>query len=183
MRLPTPYAQISRGPRALRFYHGDAVELLGRFPSATVDLMITSPPYNLGVAYRTYDDGRPRAEYLRWTDEWIRAAARALAPEGALFLNVGAKPTDPWTALDVAQAARPHLQLQNLIHWIKSITIEADAAGARAGTRQPLFRRPTRARKRAGGGRARQLPSLDARERRAGQSPRHLRLGKRCSGW
>jgi site-specific DNA-methyltransferase (adenine-specific) len=49
-----------------------------------------------------------------------------------MFLNVGAKPTDPWTALDVAQAARPHLQLQNTLHWIKSIAIEKAAAGARA---------------------------------------------------
>jgi hypothetical protein len=37
-----------------------------------------------------------------------------------MFLNVGAKPTDPWTALDVAQAVRPHLRLQDPIHWIKS---------------------------------------------------------------
>ena len=56
------------------------------------------------------------------------------ARKGRLFLNVGSKPTEPWTALDVAQAARQHLQLQNLIHWIKSITMEAEAAGARAGT-------------------------------------------------
>ena len=49
--------------------------------------------------------------------------------DGSLFLNVGAKPTDPWTALDVAQAARPHLELQNIIHWIKSIAIEKALAG------------------------------------------------------
>ena len=60
--------------------------------------------------------------------------------DGSLFLNVGAKPTDPWTALDVAQAARPHLQLQNTIHWIKSIAIEKALAGTRAG----LDRRPGR---------------------------------------
>ena len=133
MRLPKPYAQISRGPRALRFYLGDAVDILRTFPAASIDLVVTSPPYNLGIRYRSYDDGRPRSEYLRWTDEWIRAVAAALSPKGSLFLNVGAKPTDPWTALDVAQAARAHLQLQNLIHWIKSITIEAGAAGTRSG--------------------------------------------------
>ena len=59
-------------------------------------------------------------------------------PAGSLFLNVGAKPTDPWTALDVAQAARPHLQLQNTIHWIKSIAIDRDAAGAGAGLTSDL---------------------------------------------
>ena len=57
---------------------------------------------------------------------------------GSLFLNVGAKPTEPWTALDVAQAARPHLRLQNILHWIKSIAIEAEAAGARAGLTEDL---------------------------------------------
>ena len=71
-------------------------------------------------------------EYLEWTGDWVSRAARALAADGSLFLNVGAKPTDPWTALDVAQAARPHLQLQNTIHWIKSIAIEKALAGARA---------------------------------------------------
>lgn len=132
MRFPKPYATLSRGARALRFYLGDSVEVLARLPAAGVGVIVTSPPYNLGISYRSYDDGRPRAEYLAWTGEWVKAAARVLAPDGSMFLNVGAKPTDPWTALDVAQAARPHLQLQNLIHWIKSITIEAEAAGARA---------------------------------------------------
>ena len=52
-----------------------------------------------------------------------------MAAAGSLFLNVGAKPTDPWTAIDIAQATRPHLQLQNTIHWIKSIAIEKSLAG------------------------------------------------------
>ena len=127
-----------RGPRALRFYLGDSLEVLRTFPQAAIDLVITSPPYNLGIQYRSYDDGRPRPEYLQWTSEWVGAVKRVLAPDGALFLNVGAKPTDPWTALDVAQTARQHLQLQNLIHWIKSITIEAEAAGARSGLANDL---------------------------------------------
>jgi site-specific DNA-methyltransferase (adenine-specific) len=138
LRLPKPYARLARGSQTFRFYLADSVELLSRFPSACVPIVVTSPPYNLGVRYRSYHEGRPRDEYLRWTGDWVKAIARVLAPEGSLFLNVGAKPTDPWTALDVAQAAREHLKLQNLIHWIKSITIEADAAGARAGLASDL---------------------------------------------
>jgi site-specific DNA-methyltransferase (adenine-specific) len=138
LRLPKPYAQFGRGPRALRFYLGDSVEVLRRFPEGVVNVVVTSPPYNLGIRYRSYDDGRPRAEYLEWTGQWIAAVARVLDASGSLFLNVGAKPTDPWTALDVAQTARRHLHLQNLIHWIKSITIEADAAGARSGLSEDL---------------------------------------------
>ena len=102
----------------------------------------SSPPRRttLAIDYRTYDDGMPRDEYLEWTGVWIEAAARVLAPDGSLFLNVGAKPTDPWTAMDVAQAARRHLQLQNTIHWIKSIAIDKDAAGAGAGLTRPRGR-------------------------------------------
>ena len=138
MRFPKPYALLSRGSRSRRFYLGDSVELLPKFPVGSVSVVVTSPPYNLGIQYRSYDDGRPRPEYLRWTSGWVKEVARVLATDGSMFLNVGAKPTDPWTALDVAQAARQHLSLQNLIHWIKSITIEAEAAGARTGLSDDL---------------------------------------------
>jgi site-specific DNA-methyltransferase (adenine-specific) len=136
--LPKPYADVRRGRSRLRFFHGDAVDILGALKTASVDAIVTSPPYNLGIRYRSYDDGRPRAEYLRWTAEWIQAAKQVLAPEGSLFLNVGAKPKDPWTALDVAQAVRPHLELQNIIHWVKSIAIEKALAGTRSGLTDDL---------------------------------------------
>jgi site-specific DNA-methyltransferase (adenine-specific) len=122
----------------LRFYHGDAIDILKAFGAGSIDAVVTSPPYNLGIQYRTYDDGLPRSEYLDWTGQWIKAARGALSDEGSLFLNVGSKPMDPWTALDVAQAARPHLELQNIIHWVKSIAIEKALAGARAGLEDDL---------------------------------------------
>ena len=54
-------------------------------------------------------------------------------PDGSLFLNVGAKPKDPWVAMDIAQAVRPHLQLQNTIHWVKSIVDRARRRGRGGG--------------------------------------------------
>ena len=137
-RFPKPHATLKSGRATFRFYLGDSVDLLGRFAADAISAIVTSPPYNLGIRYRTYDDTLPRDRYLAWTGEWISQAARALAPDGSLFLNVGAKPTDPWTALDVAQSARQHLQLQNTIHWIKSIAIEKSLAGARAGLQDDL---------------------------------------------
>jgi site-specific DNA-methyltransferase (adenine-specific) len=128
--LPEPYATLQVGRGTFRFYLGDSVDLLRALEPAAVSAIVTSPPYNLGVRYRSYADSLPRERYLEWTDAWINAVARVLARDGSLFLNVGAKPTDPWTALDVAQTARRHLTLQNTIHWIKSIAIDRDAAGA-----------------------------------------------------
>ena len=137
-RLPKAHTTIPAGRATFRFYLGDSLDVLGRLSQGAVSAIVTSPPYNLGIRYRTYDDTLPRDRYLAWTGEWIGHAARVLAPDGSLFLNVGAKPTDPWTALDVAQAARPHLQLQNTIHWIKSIAIEKALAGTRAGLQDDL---------------------------------------------
>jgi site-specific DNA-methyltransferase (adenine-specific) len=138
LRPVTPAFQLKTSRGTLRFYLGDCLEVLRSLTPGSISVIVTSPPYNLGVRYRTYDDTLPRDRYLAWTGEWIAAAAQALDPAGSLFLNVGAKPTDPWTALDVAQAARPHLRLQNTIHWIKSIAIDRDAAGASAGLTRDL---------------------------------------------
>jgi site-specific DNA-methyltransferase (adenine-specific) len=116
----------------------DCVDVFRQQKAQSVDVIVTSPPYNLGIEYNQYEDSLSREAYLSWTGTWIAAAARVLRPEGSLFLNVGAKPSEPWTALDVAQAARPHLRLQNVIHWIKSIAIDRDAAGTAAGLSRDL---------------------------------------------
>jgi site-specific DNA-methyltransferase (adenine-specific) len=128
--LPTPHTILDSRQGTLRFYLGDCLKVFAALPKGSLSVVVTSPPYNLGVQYRSYHDALPRARYLEWTGEWIKATRRALAEDGSLFLNVGAKPTDPWTGMEVAQAAREHLELQNTIHWIKSIAIDRDAAGA-----------------------------------------------------
>jgi site-specific DNA-methyltransferase (adenine-specific) len=136
--LLKPYASVDAGSAAGRFYLADCLAVFGQLPAASVDVIVTSPPYNLGIRYNRYQDTLSREDYLGWTNTWVAAAARVLRPDGSLFLNVGAKPTDPWTALDVAQAARAHLRLQNIVHWIKSIAIDRRSAGSAAGLSRDL---------------------------------------------
>jgi site-specific DNA-methyltransferase (adenine-specific) len=136
--LLKPHVNVPTGRTTARFYLADCVDVLRQLPTQSVDVIVTSPPYNLGIQYNRYQDAMPQADYLAWTDRWIQAAARVLRPDGSMFLNVGAKPTDPWTALDVAQAARSHLKLQNIIHWVKSFAIDKASAGAAAGLARDL---------------------------------------------
>jgi site-specific DNA-methyltransferase (adenine-specific) len=136
--LLKPYASVATGATVSRFYLADCLDVLGQLPAHSVDVIVTSPPYNLGIQYNRYQDTLSARDYLEWTNTWVTAAARVLRADGSLFLNVGAKPTDPWTALDVAQAARSHLRLQNIIHWIKSIAIDQASAGAAAGLTRDL---------------------------------------------
>jgi site-specific DNA-methyltransferase (adenine-specific) len=135
-RLPTVVP--TGADTTAEFHHGDCLEVFRQLEPGSVDVIVTSPPYNLGIAYNRYEDKLSTHDYLEWTNTWIAAAARVLAPDGSLFLNVGTRPSDPWTALDVAQAARSYLRLQNIIHWIKSIAIERASAGAAAGLTRDL---------------------------------------------
>jgi site-specific DNA-methyltransferase (adenine-specific) len=132
-RVQKPAAEFSLGKSRLRFYLGDSLAILPTLERGSVGVVVTSPPYNLGIKYRSYRDDLPRTDYLNWTDRWLRAVSEVTSPSGSLFLNVGAKPTDPWVPLEVAQVARRYFRLQNTIHWVKSIAIDREAAGLSAG--------------------------------------------------
>jgi site-specific DNA-methyltransferase (adenine-specific) len=121
------------GRARIRLYLGDCIEVLPSLEPGSMRVVVTSPPYNIGIRYRSYRDDMPRREYLNWTERWLRTVAAVVAPEASLFLNVGAKPTDPWIPLEVAQVARGHFLLQNTIHWVKSIAIDQDAVGTGVG--------------------------------------------------
>lgn len=98
----------------------------------SVDVMVTSPPYNLGVKYTHYDDTISRQEYLKWIGEWARAVKDILTDTGSLFLNIGSKPSDPWVPFEVLFELKKCFCLQNVIHWIKSIAIQKEDVGDNA---------------------------------------------------
>lgn len=103
---------------------GDCVAGMSPLAEASVDLIVTSPPYNLGIAYSKYSDRAERGSYLDWCVQWAAAVRRLLKPEGSLFLNVGAVPSNPMLPHELVLRLQKHFVLQNTIHWIKAITIE-----------------------------------------------------------
>ena len=62
--------------------------MLESLPRESVHLAITSPPYNLKVAYRDYTDDLAPEEYLRWLREVWKALLGVLVPGGRFVLNV-----------------------------------------------------------------------------------------------
>jgi site-specific DNA-methyltransferase (adenine-specific) len=102
----------------------DCVKGMARLPDEHVDLVVTSPPYNLGVVYGKYSDRENRSSYLDWCRKWTAAVSRILKPDGSFFLNIGAAPSNPMLPHEIVMELREKFVLQNTIHWIKSITIE-----------------------------------------------------------
>lgn len=98
-------------------------------PKECVDVVVTSPPYNIGINYSSYRDNKPHEEYLEWMSQVCEKIERVLKPDGSLFLNVGGTGSDPWVVMDVANVFRKHFVLQNNISWVKSISIGDETTG------------------------------------------------------
>jgi DNA modification methylase len=73
-----------------RIICGDAGEILSSFPDASVDMIITSPPYNFGHSYAQdpHDDTQEWNEYFRRLDIIWRECARILKVGGRIAINV-----------------------------------------------------------------------------------------------
>src|SRR5438034_1757253 len=102
----------------------DCVTGMASVPDQHLDLVVTSPPYNLGIRYRKFSDRQDRRLYLNWCAEWAAQIRRILKPSGSLFLNIGAAPSNPMLPHEIVMTLREFFVLQNTIHWIKSIAID-----------------------------------------------------------
>lgn len=63
-------------------YCGDCIELLKEIPDNTVDLILTSPPYNVGTRYDNYNDSMNFDDYWQWCRKWLKEFYRILKPDG-----------------------------------------------------------------------------------------------------
>ena len=116
--------------KIISIYNEDCVSgMAARLRAKTVDVVVTSPPYNIGINYKSYNDKIPREDYLEWMAGWGRAVRRVLKDGGSVFLNIGYKPTDPTFPFQVLERLRDEFELQNVIHWIKSIALEESSYG------------------------------------------------------
>lgn len=100
---------------------------MAAIPDASIDLVVTSPPYNIGINYGTYDDTSDRTSFIDWCREWAAEVYRLMKPEASFFLNIGAAPADPLLPHQIILALTeepPGFVLQNTFHWIKSISVE-----------------------------------------------------------
>lgn len=113
-----------------RIYIMDCIEGMKHiFEDKEVDVIVTSPPYNIGVKYNRYNDTISRERYLDWIEAVGNECKRVLSDQGSFFLNMGGRPRDPWVAWEVAFRLRKYFVLQNVIHWIKSIAIPREDVG------------------------------------------------------
>jgi site-specific DNA-methyltransferase (adenine-specific) len=114
---------------APRLICADCLTALPSFAAGSVDVVVTSPPYNLGVSYRGYDDRRAEDDYLDWLSRVATEIRRVMKEDGSFFLNISGSSSAPWLPFELIVRLRPLFVLQNHITWIKSIAVSRDSVG------------------------------------------------------
>ena len=96
--------------------------------AGSVDVVVTSPPYNLGIAYGRYRDTKAEEEYLGWMERVADALRRVMRPDASFFLNIAGSSTQPWLPFELIVRLRRCFVLQNHVVWVKSIAVTAEGA-------------------------------------------------------
>jgi site-specific DNA-methyltransferase (adenine-specific) len=115
------------GPHTL--LHGDCLSILPHMPVDYFDVVVTSPPYNLDLAYDAYRDTLAERDYLEWMVQVCTQIRRVMAADGSFFLNITGSNKSPWLPFELIVRLRSHFVLQNHITWIKSIATTDDSVG------------------------------------------------------
>lgn len=100
-----PVEGYSVGPEAERvavmpqtpelFFHRDLIWIYNAdilktasVADKSVDLMVTSPPYNVDIKYNSHDDAISYRDYLSFTKEWLAKCYELLRDDGRFCLNI-----------------------------------------------------------------------------------------------
>lgn len=70
-----------------RIINADILKGFTEIDTDSVDLVFTSPPYNIGILYDTWNDRIPWDEYYKWCAVWMSEIFRVLKPDGRFVLN------------------------------------------------------------------------------------------------
>lgn len=108
---------------------GDCLSALQKIRDNSADVFITSPPYNLGIAYGSYHDRKGEAEYLDWLEKICFEIKRVMKDDASFFLNIAGSSSNPWLPFELIVRLRKFFILQNHIEWVKSISINEDSYG------------------------------------------------------
>ena len=101
-----------------KILQGDCLDIMKDIDNDTFDIVVSSPPYNIGMNYNTYDDNQ--TDYVDWQVKVWNEVCRVLKPTGHLFLNSAIK-NNPFEVYDIIKQI--DWKLQNSIIWNKQLRL------------------------------------------------------------
>lgn len=92
---------------------GDCLDVLPTLERESVDLVVTDPPYNIGIDYGSGTKADRRGDYDLWCGKWIYWCYRALKPHGSLWIISG---QEHGADIDIA-IQRVGMTMRNRVTW------------------------------------------------------------------
>ena len=71
-----------------KVFNGNCIDEMNKLPESSIDLIVTSPPYNVGIDYDNHDDRMTMDEYWEFTKEWLTSAFNVLKDDGRIAVNI-----------------------------------------------------------------------------------------------
>ena len=68
--------------------NGDCIEVMKTLPESSVDLVVTSCPYGVGIDYDVHDDDVEFEDYKIFSRDWLMQVYRVLKDDGRIALNI-----------------------------------------------------------------------------------------------
>lgn len=68
--------------------NGDCIKVMSEMSEKSVDLIVTSPPYGVGIEYDTFEDDLEFDQYKTFSNNWLREAYRVLKDDGRIAVNI-----------------------------------------------------------------------------------------------
>ncbi len=89
---PSPYEITTKvepyfKENTIQIYNADFLRT-NCIEEGTIDLIITSPPYNVGIKYNSHDDTMTYEHYLSFTREWLAKCYKLIKEDGRFCLNI-----------------------------------------------------------------------------------------------
>jgi site-specific DNA-methyltransferase (adenine-specific) len=74
--------------RDIKLFNNDFLKVDLSDYEGKVDLLITSPPYNLSIEYGKHNDSLDYEDYLSFTESWLKKAYKLMADDGRICINI-----------------------------------------------------------------------------------------------
>jgi adenine-specific DNA-methyltransferase len=106
-----------------KYFFGDSRDLIKKLKNESVNMVVTSPPYNLRKRYGKYNDDVPLEDWKTLISDITKQIVRVLAPDGSFFLNISPIPDKntkeiiPLDSITYFIAKEYGLHLRNSIVW------------------------------------------------------------------